>query len=123
MLSRKLRANAQLSHFMQVLEQLTGQQPVFGRARYTVRTFAIRRNEKISCSVTVRGDKAMQLLVSLTLPSLGIVRGGPFQGSNTINTSVWYRSYLHDVSLHVFRALSSNQRSMCRLACCRRRRA
>mmetsp|Transcript_14922 Transcript_14922/g.45040 ORF Transcript_14922/g.45040 Transcript_14922/m.45040 type:complete len:180 (+) Transcript_14922:72-611(+) len=45
-----------------VLEQLTGQQPVFGRARYTVRTFAIRRNEKISCSVTVRGDKAMQLL-------------------------------------------------------------
>ena len=48
---------------MQVLEQLTGQQPVFGRARYTVRTFAIRRNEKISCSVTVRGDKAMQLLV------------------------------------------------------------
>lgn len=48
---------------LQVLEQLTGQQPVFGRARYTVRTFAIRRNEKISCSVTVRGEKAMQLLV------------------------------------------------------------
>ena len=48
---------------MQVLEQLTGQQPVFGRARYTVRTFSIRRNEKISCSVTVRGEKAMQLLV------------------------------------------------------------
>ena len=46
----------------QVLEQLTGQQPVFGRARYTVRTFGIRRNEKISCSVTVRGDKAMQLI-------------------------------------------------------------
>jgi large subunit ribosomal protein L11e len=48
---------------VQVLEQLTGQQPVFGRARYTVRTFSIRRNEKISCSVTVRGEKAMQLLV------------------------------------------------------------
>jgi hypothetical protein len=48
---------------LQVLEQLTGQQPVFGRARYTVRTFSIRRNEKISCSVTVRGEKAMQLLV------------------------------------------------------------
>ena len=45
-----------------MLEQLTGQQPVFGRARYTVRTFGIRRNEKISCSVTVRGDKAMQLI-------------------------------------------------------------
>ena len=49
---------------LQVLEQLTGQQPVFGKARYTVRTFAIRRNEKISTSVTVRGEKAMQLIVS-----------------------------------------------------------
>ena len=47
----------------QVLEQLTGQQPVFGKARYTVRTFAIRRNEKISTSVTVRGEKALQLIV------------------------------------------------------------
>ncbi len=54
---------------VQVLEQLTGQQPVFGKARYTVRTFAIRRNEKISTSVTVRGEKAMQLIVSNpTLP-------------------------------------------------------
>ena len=46
----------------QVLEQLTGQQPVFGKARYTVRRFGIRRNEKIGTSVTVRGDKAMQLI-------------------------------------------------------------
>ncbi|KAK9835364.1 hypothetical protein WJX81_004985 [Elliptochloris bilobata] len=45
-----------------VLEQLTGQQPVFGKARYTVRTFSIRRNEKISTSVTVRGEKALQLI-------------------------------------------------------------
>jgi ribosomal protein L5 len=52
----------------QVLEQLTGQQPVFGKARYTVRTFAIRRNEKISTSVTVRGEKALQLIVSTMHP-------------------------------------------------------
>ena len=51
----------------QVLEQLTGQQPVFGKARYTVRQWAIRRNEKISCHVTVRGEKAVQLLVSSAL--------------------------------------------------------
>ncbi|KAI9076845.1 hypothetical protein K1719_041149 [Acacia pycnantha] len=31
---------------------------------YTVRSFGIRRNEKIACYVTVRGDKAMQLLES-----------------------------------------------------------
>lgn len=48
----------------QVLEQLTGQVPVYGKARFTVRSFSIRRNEKISCFVTVRGEKAMQLLVS-----------------------------------------------------------
>ena len=48
----------------QVLEQLTGQQPIFGKARYTVRTFGIRRNERISTSVTVRGEKALQLIVS-----------------------------------------------------------
>lgn len=51
----------------QVLEQLTGQTPVYGKARFTVRSFAIRRNEKISVFVTVRGDKAMQLLVGVQL--------------------------------------------------------
>lgn len=47
----------------QVLEQLTGQVPVFSKAKYTVRSFGIRRNEKIACHVTVRGEKAMNLLV------------------------------------------------------------
>ncbi|KAF6156438.1 hypothetical protein GIB67_001481 [Kingdonia uniflora] len=50
--------------YSQVLEQLSGQTPVFSKARYTVRSFGIRRNEKISCHVTMRGDKAMQLLES-----------------------------------------------------------
>ena len=45
-----------------VLEQLTGQKPVLSKARYTVRQFGIRRNEKIACHVTVRGDKARDLL-------------------------------------------------------------
>lgn len=47
-----------------MLEQLTGQQPIFSKARYTVRTFGIRRNEKISAHVTIGNrDKAMQILV------------------------------------------------------------
>ena len=54
-----------------MLEQLTGQVPVYGKARYTVRSFAIRRNEKIACSVTVRGEKAMQLLVGVGPCSMG----------------------------------------------------
>ena len=45
-----------------VLEQLTGQKPVFSKARFTVRQFGIRRNEKIACHVTVRGEKAMELI-------------------------------------------------------------
>ncbi|KAI7725572.1 hypothetical protein M8C21_024669, partial [Ambrosia artemisiifolia] len=53
-----------LTRAAKVLEQLSGQSPVFSKARYTVRSFGIRRNEKIACYVTVRGDKAMQLLES-----------------------------------------------------------
>merc|ERR1712178_650205 len=45
-----------------VLEQLSGQGPVFSKARYTVRSFGIRRNEKISVHVIVRGEKAEELL-------------------------------------------------------------
>ncbi|CAL5342759.1 unnamed protein product [Camellia sinensis] len=53
-----------LTRAAKVLEQLSGQAPVFSKARYTVRSFGIRRNEKIACYVTVRGEKAMQLLES-----------------------------------------------------------
>ena len=45
-----------------VLEQLTGQTPVYSKARYTIRSFGIRRNEKISVHCTVRGDKAYDIL-------------------------------------------------------------
>jgi large subunit ribosomal protein L11e len=51
-----------LTRAAKVLEQLTGQAPVFSKARYTVRTFSIRRNEKIAVSCTVRGDKALEIL-------------------------------------------------------------
>lgn len=44
------------------MEQLTGQQPVFSKARYTVRSFGIRRNEKIAVHCTVRGSKAEEIL-------------------------------------------------------------
>merc|ERR1712060_754718 len=47
---------------MGVLEQLTGQSPVFSKARFTNRNFGIRRNEKIACRVTVRGEKAEEIL-------------------------------------------------------------
>eukprot|EP00960_Hanusia_phi_P021650 641409-Hanusia_phi.AAC.3 len=45
-----------------VLQQLTEQEPCYSRARYTVRTFGIRRNEKIATYVTVRGDSAKNII-------------------------------------------------------------
>ncbi len=51
-----------LTRAAKVLETLTGQTPVFSKARYTVRNFGIRRNEKISVHATVRGAKALEIL-------------------------------------------------------------
>ena len=31
-------------------------------ARFTIRSFGIKRNEKMACHVTVRGDKALEIL-------------------------------------------------------------
>merc|ERR1712225_174022 len=51
-----------LTKAVRVLQQLSDQTPVESVARYTVRTFGIRRNEKIATHVTVRGEKAMDLI-------------------------------------------------------------
>jgi large subunit ribosomal protein L11e len=51
-----------LTRASKVLEQLTGQVPVMSKARYIVRTFGIRRNEKIAVHCTVRGPKAEEIL-------------------------------------------------------------
>lgn len=51
-----------LTRAAKVLEQLTGQTPVYSKAKYTIRAFSIRRNEKIAVHCTVRGPKARELL-------------------------------------------------------------
>merc|ERR1711874_683068 len=51
-----------LTRAAKVLEQLSGQTPVYSKARYTVRTFGIRRNEEIAVHVTVRGPKAEEII-------------------------------------------------------------
>jgi large subunit ribosomal protein L11e len=52
-----------LTKAAKVLQDLTGQVPVESKARYTIRSFSIKRNEKIAVHVTVRGDQAEDLLV------------------------------------------------------------
>ena len=51
-----------LTKAAKVLEDLTQQKPVESKARYTIRSFSIKRNEKIAVHVTVRGDQAEKLL-------------------------------------------------------------
>ena len=51
-----------LTRASKVLEQLSGQKVIQSKARYTLRGFGIRRNEKIACHVTVRGDRALDIL-------------------------------------------------------------
>ena len=53
---------------------MTGQTPVFSKARYTVRSFGIRRNEKISVHCTVRGPKVEAEEILQSLPNVRIVR-------------------------------------------------
>ncbi|KAH9968437.1 ribosomal protein L5 domain-containing protein [Lactifluus volemus] len=58
----KLVINISVGESGDLLEQLTGQTPVTSKARYTVRQFGIRRNEKIAVHVTIRGPKAEEIL-------------------------------------------------------------
>ncbi|XP_012371635.1 60S ribosomal protein L11-like [Octodon degus] len=51
-----------LTQAAKILEHLTGQTLVSSRARYTVRSFGMRRNEKIAVHCTVRGAKAEEIL-------------------------------------------------------------
>eukprot|EP01087_Luapelamoeba_hula_P012286 TRINITY_DN340_c0_g1_i1.p1 TRINITY_DN340_c0_g1~~TRINITY_DN340_c0_g1_i1.p1 ORF type:complete len:192 (-),score=31.11 TRINITY_DN340_c0_g1_i1:86-661(-) len=51
-----------LTRASKVLEQLTGQTPVTSKARFTIRSFGIKRNEKIAVHCSVRGDKAEEIL-------------------------------------------------------------
>ncbi|KAJ3616950.1 hypothetical protein Zmor_008922 [Zophobas morio] len=51
-----------LTRAAKVLQALTDQQPCFSKATHTIRSFSIRRNEKIAVHCTVRGKKAEEIL-------------------------------------------------------------
>ncbi len=46
----------------EVLEQITGQKPVFRRAKRTIRAFGVRKGENIAVMVTLRKERAIELL-------------------------------------------------------------
>lgn len=45
-----------------VLEMLTGQKPVFRKAKKTIRAFGVRKGENIAVMVTLRGERARAFL-------------------------------------------------------------
>jgi len=51
-----------LTKAARVLQQISGQEPLLSKARYTLRSFGIRRNEQIAAHVTVRGAKAVEII-------------------------------------------------------------
>jgi len=59
-----------LDRAMTILESLTGQRPSTRRAKQTIRTWGIRRNEPIACMVTMRGEKAEDFLRKV-FPAVG----------------------------------------------------
>jgi len=46
----------------EVLEEITGQKPVFRKAKRTIRAFGVRKGENIAVMVTLRKDRATEFL-------------------------------------------------------------
>ena len=51
-----------LAKATKVLKGLADQEPFHSKARFTIRSFGVKRNDKIAVIVTIRGDKAKELL-------------------------------------------------------------
>ena len=61
--NRKLGASGdKLTKAIKVLKDLSGQSPITSKAKYTIRSFGIKRNEEIGAHVSIRGKKAEELL-------------------------------------------------------------
>ena len=80
-----------LTKASKVLEDLTGQKPVESKARYTIRSFSIKRNEKIAVHVTVRGAQAEKLLHTALKVKEHELKGENFSdgGKFTHNLSIY----------------------------------
>lgn len=51
-----------LMNAAKVLEELTGQKPVFRKAKRTIRAFGVRKGENIAVMVTLRKERAIKFL-------------------------------------------------------------
>jgi len=56
------QSGERLQKAAKVLEEITGQKPVFRRAKKTIRAFGGRKGENIAVMVTLRGERAIEFL-------------------------------------------------------------
>ncbi len=56
------QSGERLQKAARVLEELTGQKPVFRKAKKTIRAFGVRKGENIAAMVTLRDERAMVFL-------------------------------------------------------------
>eukprot|EP00972_Heterocapsa_arctica_P074528 11000149-Heterocapsa_arctica.AAC.1 len=59
---KKGESDDKLTRAANAPEQLTEQQPILSKGGKTIRSFGVRRNEKIACRITVRDEKADEIL-------------------------------------------------------------
>jgi len=81
-----------LTKAAKVLEDLTSQKPVESKARYTIRSFSIKRNEKIAVHVTIRGKQAETLLQNALKVKEHELKKENFSndGKYLTNQPIWY---------------------------------
>ncbi|MCE4610654.1 MAG: 50S ribosomal protein L5 [Desulfurococcales archaeon] len=56
------QSGERLQRAAEVLEEITGQKPVFRKAKRTIRAFGIRKGENIAVMVTLRKERAIEFL-------------------------------------------------------------
>lgn len=77
-LGRGLKDKAYIDTVTSTLQRITGQKPVFTKARKSVATFKIREGMNIGMKVTLRGPRMydfVEKLVSITFPRVRDFRG------------------------------------------------
>ena len=88
-----------LTKAAKVLEDLTQQKPVESKAKYTIRSFSIKRNEKIAVHATVRGELAESLLVNALKVKEQELRRGNFSKEGKYFYD--YSSYKHSQGVSI----------------------
>ena len=77
-----------LTKAVKVLKDLSGQAPITSKARYTIRSFGIKRNEEIGTHVTVRGRKAEELLKLALKVKDNELKAGHFSASGNFGFGI-----------------------------------